>query len=169
MAIVAGDIDFFLSGGASNTDPTAALGGARSTTTQVSGSIHGLFDLISSAEALAGDTEYRCLYVYNAHATLTLQNTVIWISSDASGADTDIAIALGGEGVNGTAETVANESTAPVGESFSTPVSAGSGLAIGDIPPLEHYPIWVRRTVNSSSSAATGLSVTLSVQGDTAA
>lgn len=169
MAIVAGDIDFHLSGGAANSDVNASLGGAISTTQIVDATAHNLFDIIGSAEASAGDTEYRCFYVKNNHGSLTLQNAVIWLSTDSSGADTDIAIALAGEGVNGTAETVANESTAPVGETFTTPTTEGGALSIGNIPAGQHQAIWVRRTVNAAASAATGLSATFTVKGDTAA
>jgi hypothetical protein len=169
MPIVSGDIDFHLSGGSANSDPAASTGGAISTTQISDGGTHNLFDLISSAEAAAGDTEYRCFYVKNNHGSLTLQNSKIYISTDSTGADTDIEIAIDGAGVNGTAETVANESTAPSGESFSTPTSVGSALSIGNIPAGQHIGIWVKRTVSSSASAATGLSATFTVVGDTAA
>ena len=169
MPIVAGDIDFYLSGGAANSDPNAALGGARSTTTQVSATTNSFFDIVNSTEASAGDTEYRCFYVVNAHGSLTLQNAKIWISGDTTNAENAIAIALAGEGVNGTAETVANESTAPVGESFTTPTSEGGALSIGNIPAGQHQAVWVRRTVNAASSAASGQGVTFTVKGDTAA
>ena len=169
MPIVAGDIDFYLSGGAANSDPNAALGGARSPTNQVSGTTNSFFDIVNSTEASAGDTEYRCFYVVNAHGSLTLQNAKIWISGDTTNAENAIAIALAGEGVNGTAETVANESTAPVGESFTTPTSEGGALSIGNIPAGQHQAVWVRRTVNAASSAASGQGVTFTVKGDTAA
>lgn len=168
MPIVSGDIDFHLSGGTSNTDADSALGGAISTT-EVGAGVHNLFDIIGSSEATAGDTEYRCFYVKNNHGSLALQSAKIYISADSTGADTDIAIALAGEGVNGTAETVANESTAPTGESFSTPTTEGTALTIGDIPAGQHQAIWVRRTVSVGASAATGLSATFTVVGDTAA
>lgn len=169
MPIVAGDIDFRLSGGAANSDVNASLGGAKSTTEVTDASLHNLFDIVGSAEASAGDTEYRCIYVHNAHGSLTLQNAKVWISTDGSGADTDIAIALAGEGVNGTAETVVDESTAPVGETFSTPTTEGGALSIGNIPAGQHQAIWVRRTVTALASAANGLNATLTVKGDTAA
>lgn len=168
MPIVSGDIDFHLSGGAANSSADAALGGAISTT-EVGAGVHNLFDIIGSSEATDGDTEYRCFYVKNNHGSLTLQSAKIYISADSTGVDTDIAIALAGEGVNGTAETVANESTAPTGETFSTPTTEGAALTIGDIPAGEHQAIWVRRTVSAGASAATGLSATFTVVGDTAA
>ena len=70
------------------------------------------------------DTEYRCFYVHNAmHATLTMQNSVIWIQSNTTSADTSIEIALGSSAVNGTEQTIANENTAPTGVTFSAPSS----------------------------------------------
>lgn len=163
MPIVNTDIHFRLSGGAANSDPAASLGGAKSS---VQFTANAIFDDVSSAEAAAGDAEYRCFYVHNGHATLTLQGAKIWIQSQTSSSDTDIAIALGGEGLNGTAETVANEGTAPSGESFSQPASFAAGLTLGDIAPGEHYPVWIRRTVNAAAASATD-AWTIRVQGDT--
>lgn len=163
MAIASSDIQYRMSGGASNSDPAAALGGAKSSTPFTTNAI---FDDVSSAEASAGDIEYRCFYVHNAHATLTLQGAKIWIQAQTSSSDTDIALALGGEGLNGTAETVADESTAPTGESFSQPSSFAGGLTIGDLAPGDHYPVWIRRTVNASAASATD-TWTVRVQGDT--
>ena len=57
-----------------------SLGGVKSSTAIRAG-LHNLFDVVSSAESSAGDTEYRCFYIHNAHATLTMQNSVIWIQS----------------------------------------------------------------------------------------
>ena len=169
MAITAGDIDFHLSGGAGNADPDAALGGVISATQLTDASLHNLFDIVSSAEASAGDTEYRCIYVKNAHGSLALENAVVWIQTQTPSADTSVEIALAGEGVNGTAETVANESTAPVGETFSAPGDVGSALAIGNIPAGQHQAIWIKRIVGAAATAYNSDSVVIRVQGDTAA
>ena len=169
MPIVSGDIDIHLSGGASNTDTDASLGGAISTTEVADASLHNLFDIVSSSEASAGDTEYRCIYVKNNHGSLALQSAVIWIQTVTPSTDTVVAIALAGEGVNGTAETVADESTAPSGESFTSPTTEGAALSIGNIPAGEHQAVWIRRTVSSGASAYTSDSVVLRVKGDTAA
>ena len=165
MPIINTDIQYRMSGGAANSDPAAALGGAMSSTAFTANSI---FDDVSSAEATAGDAEYRCFYVRNGHATLTLTSAKVFIQAQTSSADTDIAIALDGVGVNGTAETVGNESTAPTGESFSQPASYAAGLSLGNLAPGDYYPVWVRRTVNAGAAAATD-TWTIRVQGDTAA
>ena len=52
------DLEYRLSGGAANSDPILSIGGAMSSV-EVTGST--LFDTVSSAEAAAGDTEYRCV------------------------------------------------------------------------------------------------------------
>lgn len=163
MPIASSDIKYYLSGGAANSDPAAAIGGAQSS---VEVTTNDLFDDVSSAEATSGDAEYRCVYVENTHASLSLIGAKVFIQSQTSSADTDIAIALAGEGKNGTAETVADEGTAPSGESFSQPASFAAGLDLGDLAPGDSYPIWIRRTVNAAAASTTD-SWTIRVQGDT--
>ncbi len=165
MAILSTDIQYRLSGGASNSDPNASLGGAISSTAAGT----NIFDNVSSAEASAGDTEYRCLYIRNGHATLTMQSAKVWIQSNTPSADTAVAIAIAGEGINGTAETIANENTAPSGESFVTAVDEANAISIGNIPPGQHIAIWVRRVVNASAAAYNNDGFTLRTKCDTAA
>lgn len=86
MPIISTDIQYRLSGGAANSDPNVALGGAKSSTS-VGAGLHNLFDIVSSAESSSGDTEYRCVYVHNNHGTLTMQNSVIWIASNTPSAE----------------------------------------------------------------------------------
>jgi hypothetical protein len=167
---VAADIEVHLSGGTGNTDPNAALGGARST---AGGGVvaealtaNSIFDDVTGAEETAGDTEYRCVYLRNV-GDQTAENIKVWLT-DTADSGTIIAIALGGEGVNGTAETIANENTAPSGESFSTPTTEGGGLAPANIPASQHYPLWFRRTITAATGASND-TFTLSVSFDTVA
>lgn len=153
------DIEYRLSGGASNSNPLLSLGGIMSST-EATGST--LFDTVSSAEASAGDVEYRCVYVYN-NGTTTALGAKIWLQANTPSADTTIAIALGGEGKNATAETVADEGTAPVGESFSSPADSASGLSLGDMAAGDRYPVWIRRTVSAGAAATASDTFTLRV------
>lgn len=168
MAIISTDIVYRLSGGSGNTDPNASLGGVKSLTA-IGAGLHNLFDVVGSAESSAGDTEYRCFYVHNAHATLTMQNSVIWVQSNTTSTDTSIEIALGSSAVNGTEQTVANESTAPTAVTFSAPANQGAALSIGNIPPGEHKAIWVKRIVNAGSAAYNNDTATIRVLCDTSA
>lgn len=165
MPIVASDIQYRLSGGSANADPNLSLGGVKSA--NAAGAT--LFDNISSAEASAGHTDYRCVYIHNNHATLTLQSAKVWIHSNTPSTDSDVTIALAGEGVNGTAETIANENTAPSGESFVSAATEGAALAIGNIPPGQHQAVWIKRVVGAAAAAFTGDGFTLRCKGDTSA
>lgn len=162
MPIVSSDIKFRLSGGASNTDPNASIGGAKSSTDAGA----SIFDNVSSAEASAGDTEYRCVYVHNNHGTLTATTAKIWIQANTPSADTTVDIGLATEGLNGTAAAVANENTAPAGVSFSSATNEGAALSLTDVPPGQHYAVWIRRTVTAGAAVASD-GFTLRVKCDT--
>ena len=162
MAIVSGDIVYRLSGGASNSDPSLSIGGVKSSVSAGS----NLFDALTSAEAAAGDIEYRCFYVHNAHATLTMLSARSFIPTNTSSPDTILEIGVGVAAVNGTETPVANESTAPAGVTFSSPTDYASGVALGDIPPGQHRAVWLRRTVTASAASATDVS-TVRTQCDT--
>lgn len=162
MAIISTDIQYRLSGGGSNSDPAASLGGVKSSTARGT----NIFDDVSSAEAAAGDVEYRCIYIHNNHGTLTLQAPKIWIQTNTPSTSTTVDIGLGTSAVNGTEQTVADESTAPTGVTFSAPADFASGIALGDIPAGQHRAIWERRTVTAGAAVYSD-SYTLRVQGDT--
>jgi len=177
MPVTATDIQFFLSGGATNADPNASLGGAISNTAITSGSLNNLFDDVSGAEASAGRTEYRCLYVKNASPTSNLvANITAWVegatatsNTVASGAVIDIGfnptVGVGDGTTTGVASTVANETTAPTGVTFS---SATQGAPLSLPAPInagQVLAIWIRRTVPAGASAAND-SATLMVKGD---
>ncbi len=169
MAIVSADLLFFLSGGTSNTDPDLSLGGVISTTQVTDASDNNVFDDVTGDEASSGDTEYRGLYLKNNHGTITLQNSKLWFSSNTTSADDTLNMALAGEGLNTTMETIADESTAPVGETFSAPASKAAGLSVGDVPAGQFYGFWLQRVVNASATAVNGNSATIQLEGDTAA
>lgn len=170
MAITSADIEYRLSGGASNTTAGTSLGGAMSTVAGgviVSGVANNLWDDVTGTESAAGDVEYRGFYIKNNHGTLTWQNVVTWIEGLTTSTDTEFDIGLAAEAVNVTMATVANESTAPGGVAFTRPTSKGAALAIGNVPAGQFKGIWIRRTVTAGASAAND-SGSVRVEGDTA-
>jgi hypothetical protein len=158
LVILDTDLQIKYTGGSSNSDPNASLGGAVSSNGPTDNSLHNLFDEVSGTESLAGDTEYRCVALKNNHGSLTAKSTKIYISAD-TGSIFDIALA--GEGLNTQPETVANESTAPVGESFSHPTTYAGGLSMGDIPAGQYYAHWARRIIGAAASAETPHTTTM--------
>jgi hypothetical protein len=162
MPIISTEINYRLSGGGANASAAASLGGAKSSTAVPT----ALFDDVSSDESAAGDTGYRCIYVHNVNATLSLQNAVLWITNNTTG--NRISVGAGTSAINATEQTVADENTAPAGVTFSQPTSKGSGIALGTIPAGQHKAVWVRRAI-AAASAASNDTYTLRVEGDTAA
>lgn len=163
MAIASSDIVYRLSGGASNATPILSLGGAKSS--NAAGAT--IFDDVAAGESAAGDIEYRCVYVHNAHATLTLTSPVVWIATNTPSPGTTVDVGVGTSAKNGTEQTVADENTAPSGITFSAAATQGAGVALGDLGPGEHRAIWIRRTV-TAGAAAYADSFTVRVTGSTA-
>lgn len=168
MPIASSDIKYRLSGGASNSDVNASLGGAKSSTEVTDNTDNNLFDDVSGAEHTAGRVEYRCIYVHNGHGSLELTNAVVWIQSDTSGADSDLSIAVGTAAVNGTEQTVANETTAPTGVTWSdAAVSRATGLSLGSLPAGQHKAVWIRRTISAGSTPQAADTGSVQAGGDT--
>lgn len=180
MPIVDADIKIRLSttaGSAGNTlaqgNPNLALGKYISTTDFVDATKNNLFDTVSGDENVASVVDYRCLFVYNSHPTLTWQGGKVWVPTEvpggvsvAIGLDPTAASAVGSAGAQ--ALTIANETTAPAGVTFSTPTTKAAGLTIGDLAPGQCRAFWVRRTANNSA-AVNDDGFTFQAQGDTAA
>jgi hypothetical protein len=176
-AIVASDIVWRYSvttGSAGNTTAGTAngsLGKYISTTAWAGGAANDLFDDISGAENAASTVDYRCIFIYNSNAANAYQNAVMYLSAEvaggasiAIGVDTTAASALGS--ATAQALTIANETTAPAGVTFSAPTTAAGGISLGSIPVGNVRAVWVRRTA-ANTAALSGDGVTLAVSGDT--
>lgn len=180
-AIVPGDLLFKLSiktgaaGNAGASTPAGSLGKYISTT-QLSGTaLNNLFDDVSGAENTAGTTDYRCFFVHNSNAANALENAVVYLQGgDPAGGSTvtiatdNIAASAIGSASAQAAE-IATETTAPSGVSaYSAPTTAGTGLALGNIPAGYCKAVWVKR-VTSGAAAVSNETVTFAVTGDTGA
>lgn len=167
---MAADIILYLSGGTTNTDPDAALGGARSTDSGAiipqSATTNSVFDDVSGAEESAGDIEYRCAYAYNS-GDVAATSVTLFISSNTTDPDTQVAIGLGTSIVSGTEQTIADEDTAPSGVAFSEPSTEGTGLGVGTLEAGEHKAFWWRRTIDTGAGASAD-QITFDVTFDTA-
>lgn len=180
MAITSSDIKLKLSiktGSAGNSsaqsDVNQSLGKYISTTEITTATLNNLFDDVSGDENAASDVEYRCIFIHNSHASLTWQSPVVWVASQVAGGtsvaigiDTTAASVIGSSSAQ--ALQVTDESTAPVGVSFSTPTSKGTGLSLGNLAAGYCRAVWVRRTA-ANNSAVDSDGFTIQVEGDTSA
>jgi len=171
MTVSASDILLKYSVGSGSAGNTTA--GTRDTslgkyisTTQVSAPPNAFWDDVSSAEASAGDTEYRCIFVHNSHATDSALNVTVTIQSEVSGGgattigvDTTAASAVGSASAQAVGP-VADENTAPAGITF------GSSATIGTLLAGQCRAVWLKRVVGASTAAITGDGFTFHVAGD---
>jgi hypothetical protein len=165
MAIAASDIHYRLSGGAGNADPLLSLGGVKSTATDAGANI---FPDVPAGDAATGKTQYRGVVLHNAHGSLTYLGVKVWVDTDTPSPDTDADIALALEAVNVTMATIANDTTAPAGVTFTNAaVSEATGLSIGDIPFSQFKGIWLKRVVNPGAVSYSD-SFSVSAKGSTA-
>lgn len=179
MAITATDILFKLSttagtAGNQNTSTAAgSLGKYISTTQMTDNTVGNLFDDVTGDENAASTVEYRCFFVHNDHGSLTWESVKVWISSEVAGG-ASVAIGLDPAGVtakglgSAQAATIANESTAPAGVTFTAPTTKAAGLSVGDIAAGSVQAIWVRRTA-ANTAAVDADGATIRCEGDTAA
>lgn len=167
MAIVASDIKKYLSGGAGNSDPNASLGGVISSTEIVNDSLNNLFAAAAAAEAEAGSTKYRAIFIKNTHATLTLTDPKVYIDTNTPSADTVVYIALADE-TGSPIETIVNENTAPDGPVFSLADGFANGLSLGSLAPGETKGVWIKWVLGEDTVAVAD-SVTIGVKGETEA
>ena len=113
-----------------------------------------LLDDVLQSEAIAGDTaDYRCFYLHNTHSTLTMDGLKIWLVQNTPAADV-VTIGLGTSAINGIEQTIANESTAPTGVTFTLAPTELDALNAGTLPAAGgHKAIWIKRVVPSGTSA----------------
>ena len=167
MAIITGDFATRLSGGASNAVGDASLGGIKSANA-ASTALDALFDLTTATQAGAGTVEYRCVYLHNSNGADTMTNAVVFMSANTPLAGTTIDIGVGTAAINATEQTIANETTAPTGVTFSAPSTAATGIALGNIPFGQHRSIWARRTVTAGATNSANDTYTIGYQCETA-
>lgn len=140
--IIAADVQFW-------TAASGGLGGAPGAQITDPTSV---FDSVTNAEAVAGDVEYRAVYLKNTHAVRSLTLTLAWISSQTSSTTTDLAIAIAAEAAGSNVTSIANESTPPATVTFSAPASEGAGLSIGTLAAGQARGVWLRRTINAATT-----------------
>lgn len=173
MAVTQSDLKFYLSGGAGNSDPDSALGGIISATAVVDDTLNNLFDDVTGAEHIAGDTNYRCIYVKNDSASIAY-NVKVYIDTNTPATDDEITIgkdlAGAGDGSStGVADTIANEETAPdPAVTFSTADGYANAIDLGNMAAGQVYAVWIKRVVSAGSTAQANNSAIIKVSVDTA-
>jgi len=168
MSILSSDLKVYLSGGASNSDPDAALGGLKSSVEVVDDTLNNLFDDVTGTEHTDGSTNYRCIFVTNTNGSTDAVSTKVYISTNTTSVDDKVYIGLDLTGKGTTADTIADETTAPdPAVTFVDSDSYATGIELGTLAPGESYPIWIKRVVSPGTTPQANNEFILTIACDT--
>jgi len=152
-------------------NPNLALGKYMSLTAWAGGVLADLFSAVTGDANAAQTPEYRCVFLYNSHPTLTWTGVVMWVDGQGTGATVSLGVDTTAAALAASASPqaleVANALTAPVGVSFSAPTSKGTGIAVGDIGPGRCKAVWFKR-VPAGAGAVNSDTASVKFSGDTA-
>lgn len=129
-----------------------SLGGAITVNEVTNALLGDIFGNTTSEEAVAGKTEYACIYIKNTGDSLA-EVVKEWILSNTPSADTADAIGVGTSGVNGVEQEVANKNTAPVGVTFSAAANEAACLNFPNLAAAQFHALWIRRITQPNASA----------------
>jgi len=119
-----------------------------------------LFGDVTVSQAQSGRTEYRCFYIKNNAGTGALTIKPYFAESTGSSGEDVIEIAPDPAGVNGTATTIADETTPPTGVTgWALPNVAADATSVA-LDAGEYQAYWLRRTIPANVQSAALPSVT---------
>jgi predicted phosphodiesterase len=150
-------VEYFLSGGSSNTNKALSLGGVRSSTKITSGVPTNLFANIPANDTVIGKVYYRCFYLVNTHVSETAKACSFFMQNGTPNpSNTKMEWGLGTAPINGTEQgPFADQFTSPANIVWLTSQnSAPTTPNIGDLLPLQHKSIWNKLTLFANSTDA---------------
>lgn len=113
-----------------------------------SGADQNVFDDVSNAERVAGDTEYRKIFIKNTNVD-TWNAVKLWIDTFTPATNDEISIKLGtNAGV---------KSVEGVAAGYVSPDAKGHGdvLSVGDLAENAYQSVWIKRIVSAAGSGYT--------------
>jgi len=173
LAIISSDIEWRLSGGSANTAIANSTGGAMSTAgggVITTDTLNNIWENVSGPDATTGKTYYKCIYIKNAHATITFIDPKIFISQLTLSTADEIDIGLDTAAPPGTNTALtSNGLTDPGSITWVRPTSATHAdvLAPGNMAAGQQVAIWMRRVVQAGASSYPSNTGELSVSGET--
>lgn len=119
-------------------------------------SLNNLFDNISKLENSNGTTDYRCIYIHNDTAVSgeVFANGRLYLQGSPKA---NISIGVGIKNDDANNEFIADESTSPVGVTFTSPTEGSPLVVSGDelLDIGDNIPVWIKRTANNVAGSGT--------------
>lgn len=107
-------------------------------------------------ELVTGEDYYGSIYFKNTHEIDAMDNFNLWIDSiDQKNNDTVIKWGFDAAGINGTAQTIADQYTAPTSVSWNAIGNEPSTPNVGKLEHGDSVPIWVWWHVNANAKSRT--------------
>lgn len=130
-------------------------GGDIDLTSEITGGDLSVFDDVTDAERVAGDVEYRKVYVRNENAD-TWAAILAWIETQTPAANSVIAINADD------ATTGDTQATAKLYTYYEPDSKEHANVqTIGDLAQNAYHAIWIRRTITAGGMGATSDAFTL--------
>ena len=166
----------YLSGGATNADPSLSIGGAKSSVPVSASKLNNVYDDVSGDEAAAGRVDYRLTYAQNDGDTNWV-DPVAWLDYQPrdpnlpfteNGATVKFGFAT--EGKNAEVTAIGDDTTPPEGVTFDNPATKLTGTALPDGPyaPGDFIGIWQEYTTPLGQGYDSGVEWAVVIEGDAA-
>lgn len=115
---------------------------------------------LSSAQRVAGRTTYRAVLL-SAVGKYSVAQLRLWLPPVGSQATWSLGLETP---VAGALQTIANETTAPAGISWSSPTTEGAALTVASLAAGSSLGLWIRRVFPSGGVVSARESVRLSIK-----
>lgn len=137
--------------------------GGTSTTSEIATTKNALWDDVSGAEAAAGDTEYRKLFIGLGTdvGSDVLSTVVLWIASTTPAAD---EIEVKTVSAAGDSDNVRSDITAET--DWTTPTIKSDGLSLDNLVSGDAVGVWIRRNVPAATPGWADDAATLRIEGE---
>jgi len=136
-------LQFYLSGGAINTDADNSLGGAKSGAL-VPVSLNSLFNEISGIDVVRGRSIYRCIYLSNTDTVNSAVGLLLWVDGILQASS--LSVGVDPAGVNGTAQVISDKYQQPTGVDFVETYGQSSALPLALLTSGDYVPVWIKLT-----------------------
>lgn len=167
---MAASLQFRLTGGPTNSDPNASLGGVMSSNQVSETPMNNLFDNVSPGEGQSGDTEHRAIDIYNA-GDADATEVAVYMSAETSSPDTRLDMgkdSIGAHDSDWNGPTISDEGDTPPdsqgGNISFAHYTSSNKLSLPDIPSGKAVRVWLKRVVQANAGNTSNDQGTITIE-----
>jgi hypothetical protein len=123
-------------------------GGAITANKVINNALANFFSSVSLGEALLGSEVYWGGYLQNDNPAETGDNFILFIDPNTEHPDDEVQVGLDPAGINATMQTIASNTSPPVGVTFSLSPTPNQGVFVGTLKPGERIGFWLKRILH---------------------